>query len=291
MNTYLYLQLILIIIFIIYIIYEYPHIFFPQELTEGFLTPKKTNNERDYKIQKSINLLPNEKFNDNIVTYIYSKKLKNYKEIFKNHNLNKKFINFYNNRKENRNKTFYQINIKDPPKITGKINVDEIIIEADKKNNLKKLYYTADNNIYCIFKQNNKFFYKYFNLDENYNKKKLVKLVGEERTDKFYKIFNIKKNGKKFLEDKDNIFIEIFETDSLNKKRGDPIGFNFFMKPLNLKLGFQKDKLTKLLKDFNCNTNGFKEWCSKKENKSKFIYWLTITRKTAKPFITFHYND
>lgn len=289
MNTYLYVKVLFIVMFILYVMYQYPHIFYPQELAEGFVTSKNSN-KKDYKLEKSIEFSSKNEFNNNNFFYLYSDNL-NEKEIFKKHNIDSEFVEFYNDRKENRNKKFYKLNIENPPEIKGDLNVDEIMVGYDKKDNNKKLFYTADNNIYCILKKNNKIFYRYYALDDYYHKKKLIKLIGKERTDLFYKLFNIKKNGKGLLEDQSNPVLEIFETDSLNKSKEDPIAYNFLVKPLNFKLGFQKDKITKFLKDLNYNTDGFKEWCSQKENKNKYIYRVMIMRKSAKPSITFYYRD
>ena len=293
MDTYFYLQIILIVIFILYIMYQYPQIFYPQELTEGFFgNDQNLNKEKSYIMEKSIKFSADEKFNNDRYLHLYSNDLvKDEKKIFKKHNVDSEFIKFYNNRKNNHNKKFYQLDIEDPPMITGNIEVFEIIIGEDKRVNSNKFYYTADNNIYCIIKKNNKILYRYYSVDEHYNSKKMEKLIGKERTHKFNKIFNIKKNGKGFLEGKDVVVFEIFETDSLDKDKGEPIAYNFMIRPLSYKFGFQKEKLHKFLKDFNCNTEGFKEWCDRKDIKDKYIKWISITRKSAKPQVTFYYNN
>ena len=293
MDYQFYFKIIAIVIFICIVIYQYPYLFYPQELTEGFLTSKKNiKEEKPYILEKSIKFSQNEKYNNDRYIYLYSKNIKSKEEaIFKNNKFENEFVTFYQDRKNNRNKKFYQLDIENPPKISGPLNVNEIIIGEDKGVNSKKIYYTADNNIYGMVKKNNKIYYRYYSLDDNYTKDKLEKLIGKERTDIFYKVFNIKKDGKYLLEDKKSMVFEIFESDSLNNKRETPIAYNFFIKPLNFKLGFQKEKLNKFLKAFNCNTDGFEEWCDMKENKSKNIYWLAITRKSVKPTITFYYRD
>ena len=44
MNTYFYLQVILVVIFILYIMYKYPYIFYPNELAEGFTNSWEISN-------------------------------------------------------------------------------------------------------------------------------------------------------------------------------------------------------------------------------------------------------
>ena len=83
----------------------------------------------------------------------------------------------------------------------------------------------------------------------------------------------------------------MYESDSLDKKREMIKAYYFFTKPLNLKIGFQKDKLKKLLKDYNCNIEGFDNWCQQKDKKNKIINWVAISRKSAKPTITIYYRD
>lgn len=293
MDTYLYLQVVLIIIFILYIMYQYPQILYPQELTEGFFgNDQSLNEQKSYVMEKSIKFSADQKFNDDRYIHLYSNELvKNEKKIFKKHNVDAEFVKFYNNRDKNRNKKFYQLDIENPPRITGNMAIYEIIIGEDKGENSKKLYYTSENTIYCIIKKNNKILYKCYSADEHYKSKKMEKLVGQERSDSFNKIFNIKKNGKGFLESKKTAIYEIFETDSLDKDKGEPIAYHFFVKPLHLKIGFQKDKLKKLLKDYNCNIEGFDDWCQKKDIKNKIINWVAISRRSAKPTITIYYRD
>ena len=65
MDTYFYLQVVLIIIFILYIMYQYPQIFYPQELTEGFFSyDQPLNKAKSYIMEKSIKFSADEKFNN-----------------------------------------------------------------------------------------------------------------------------------------------------------------------------------------------------------------------------------
>ena len=293
MNNLFYLKIISIVIFILFIMYQYPHIFYPQELTEGFFDSNNKKVDKPYIFEKSIKFYADKKFNNNRYIYLYGDNSFKGKEksIITNHKAEPEFYNFYRNRKDNRNKKFYQLDIENPAIIKGPVDVSEFIIGEDKVAHSKKFYYTSNNNIYGIVKKNNKIYYRLYRSDSDFTKEKLEKLIGNERTNFFYKMFNLKKNGERLFEGKKSFIFEIFETQSLNKKKGDPFAFNFYVKPLNFKLGFQKEKLKKLLKDFNCNIDGFDKWCQSKENNKKILNWVTISRKGAKPTVTFYYSD
>lgn len=293
MNNLFYLKIIAIVIFILFIMYQYPHIFYPQELTEGFFDSDNKKEERPYIFEKSIKFSPDKKYNNNRYIYLYGNNSFKGKEksILINHKAEPEFYKFYQDRKDNRNKKFYQLDIKDPAIIKGSVNVKEFIIGEDKVAKSKKIYYTVNNNIYGIIKKNDNIYYRLYRNDSNFSKEKLEKLVGKERADSFNKIFNLKKDGELLFEGKKSFIFEIFETQSLNKKKEDPFAFNFYVKPLNFKLGFQKEKLKKILKDFNCNIDGFDKWCQSKENNKKILNWVTVSRQGVKPTITFYYSN
>ena len=291
MNTYFYLQVILVVIFILYIMYKYPYIFYPNELAEGFTNSNNKKKKNEYTLEESIKFDSDKKFNDKRYIYLYNDFQGKEKSIFQQNKLDLDFVKFYNNKKNNRNKTFFKFDSEFEGNISGPIEVEEIIIGRDNNVGIEKFYYTADNNIHGVFKKNKKIYYRYYEALENFKEEMIHKFVGKERSSSFFKLFNIKKNNEKFLEGENSYILKMYESDSLDKKREIIKAYYFFTKPLNLKIGFQKDKLKKLLKDYNCNIEGFDNWCQQKDKKNKIINWVAISRKSAKPTITIYYRD
>ena len=195
------------------------------------------------------------KINDKRIIYGYrvDDSSVSFKDIIKNHNIDKKTVNFYN--------TLF---LKDEHNIT------EIIYGFDGPKS--KLYINSNNIIYGIEKDNEEYSLRIYD-PFLFEKKALDNFIGLEKSTMFCELFNIKQNSIVYTKRNQN---DNFKMNCIN----------FAITKYKIK-DYKKEIMT-ILQIFNLSSESFEDWF--KLNQQNYIYWIAINKVLDEYTITFYYR-
>lgn len=201
-----------------------------------------------------------DKINDKRVVYGYNTldDTCTFNDIVKNHNIDKKTINFYNS-----------LFAKDEDDIT------EIIYGFDGKKS--KLYVNSNNYIYGIEKNNLNYSLRIYE-PYLFDKKALDAFIGTEKSNIFCRLFKVKNNSIVYTKRNQN---DNFKMNCIN----------FAITKYQIK--DYKKEILRMLHIFNLCSQRFEEWFN--SNKNQYIYWIAINKsdkENSEPEynITFYYR-
>ena len=184
-----------------------------------------------------------------------------FNDIVKNHNIDKKTINFY--------QTLFSKNEND---------ITEIIYGFDGPKS--KLYVNSNNTIYGIEKD--RFNYSLRIYDPYlFDKKALDTFIGYEKSTMFCELFNIEPNSIVYTKRNQN---DNFKMNSIN------------FAITKYKISNYKKEILNVLNIFNLYSEKFEEWFN--SNKNQYIYWIAINKLSNESIdeheqefnITFYYR-
>lgn len=195
------------------------------------------------------------KINDKRVIYGYrvDDNSVSFNDIVKNHNIDKKTINFYN--------TLF---LKDEH------NISEIIYGFDGPKS--KLYINSNNIIYGIEKEGVNYSLRIYD-PFLFDKKALDNFIGGEKSTMFCEAFDIKQNSIVYTKRNQN---DDFKMNCIN------------FAITKYKIKDYKKEIMVMLKIFNLCSERFEEWFNL--NQQNYIYWIAINKVLDKCNLTFYYR-